>query len=540
MLESIDKKVISPLLTKKLLTKNFSMPSVKEITSLMDNPSPDDSALISRAYEVAEKAHEGHTRYSGEPFFTHVFETAKNLAEFGMGPKTIAAGLLHDSIEDTSLTAEDIEREFGKEVLGLVEGVTKLGTLKYRGLKRHTESLRKLFVAIAQDIRVLIIKLADRLHNMKTLEHVPEHKQRRIAEETLEIYAPLAYRLGMRRLNRELEDLAFPYVHPDEYEQVKKLLKHKSVETEEHLEKVYKSIKKALAKEGMRDVYTDHRLKGYYSLWRKLQRKGMDIDKVYDISAIRVVVPSVSDCYKALGVIHATWRPLPGRIKDYIAFPKPNGYQGLHTTIFMGDGGITEIQIRTEKMHREAEYGIASHFFYKHGTDRKAPASSLARIAQFVPYLGWWSTGGKKTGASSTSLPTSARPDLRAPEWVRDLVEAQAEVTEPEEFLENLKEDFFEHRVFVFTPKGDVVDLPIDSSPIDFAYAIHSEIGEHVSGAKVNGKLVAFDTKLQNGDIVEISKKTSSRPTAKWLEVAKTNLARRKIRGALAREAKAK
>jgi guanosine-3',5'-bis(diphosphate) 3'-pyrophosphohydrolase len=513
------------------------MPSVKELTDLIDNPSPDDVTFITRAYEVAEKAHEGHVRYSGEPFFIHVFETAKNLAELGMGPKTIAAGLLHDSIEDTTLTAEDIERDFGDEVLRLVEGVTKLGTLKYRGLKRHTESLRKLFVAIAEDIRVLIVKLCDRLHNMQTLSHVPEHKRRRIAEETLEIYAPLAYRLGMRRLNRELEDLAFPYVYPAEYERVKKLMKQKRVETEEHLEKVYKSIKKALAKEGMVNVTTDYRLKGFYSLWRKLERKGMDIEKVYDISAIRVIVPSVSDCYKALGVIHSNWRPLPGRIKDYIAFPKPNGYQGLHTTIFMGDGGVTEVQIRTPKMHREAEFGIASHFIYKSGMEKKGmPASSLSRIAQFVPYFGWLRRSNKDRVVAAEIDTAANEQRLNVPAWVRELAAAQEELAEPEEFLSNLKGDFFEQRVFVFSPKGDVVDLPIDSSPIDFAYAIHSKIGEHVNGAKVNGKLVSFDTKLQNGDIVEIITKAGSYPKAKWLEVAKTNLARRKIRHALAKD----
>jgi GTP pyrophosphokinase len=507
------------------------MPSVKEITSSMNSPSKEDIALITKAYNFSENAHKGYKRYSGEPFFTHVFTVAKELAQLGMGPKTIAAGLLHDVIEDTGASAETIKKEFGEEIFCLVEGVTKLGKLKYRGLKRHTESLRKLFVAIAQDIRVLIIRLADRLHNMKTLRYVPKHKQKRIAEETLEIYAPLAYRLGMRMLNRELEDLAFPYVYPKEYERVRQLLKRKSKENLRHLEKVHKSLKKVLAKEGMAGVKTDYRIKSLYSLYCKLVKKGMDTEKVYDISALRVIVSSVSDCYKVLGIIHSIWRPLPGRIKDYIAFPKPNGYQSLHTTIFTGDGGIVEIQIRTEKMHREAEYGIASHFGYKQGMSRTALLSHLMWIGQFVPYFNWF-TGAKDSPPKESAK--NVKKGAVAPEWIRQLAEAQAEVTEPKEFLENLKADFFEYRVFVFTPKGDVVDLPLDSSPIDFAYAIHSDIGDHIAGVKVNGKLVSLETKLKNGDIVEILTKPSCHPTRKWLALVKTGMAKRKIRSALA------
>lgn len=510
------------------------MASVKEITSLMSSPSKEDVALITKAYAFAEKAHEGLKRYSGEPFFVHVFATGKKLAEFGMGAKTIAAGLLHDVVEDTQATREDLEREFGAEILSLVEGVTKLGKLKYRGLKRHTESLRKLFVAIAQDIRVLIIKLTDRLHNMQTLQYVPAHKQRRIAEETLEIYAPLAYRLGMRTLNRELEDLAFAYVHPKEYAEVRDLLKEKSRETEQHLEKIHKSLRKALAKEGIRGVKTESRVKGLYSLYKKLLRKNMDMGKIYDISALRVVVPTLADCYKALGVIHSMWRPLPGRIKDYIAFEKPNGYQSIHTTIFTGDGGIVEIQIRSEHMHREAEYGIASHLGYKEGEPKENAGksvitSNLMWIASLLSYRSWFQD-------AKEDKPTNTSQGVPIPAWITQLAESQGDIMDPQEFLEGLRADFFEHRIFVFTPKGDVVDLPLNSSPVDFAYAIHSDIGDHIAGAKVNGKLVALDTKLKNGDILDIQTKPSSRPSTKWLEFAKTEMAKRKIRAALIRQ----
>jgi len=497
----------------------------------MAAPTKEETALITKAYVFAEKAHEGLKRYSGEPFFIHVFATAKKLAEFGMGAKAIAAGLLHDVIEDTKATREEVESEFGEEILSLVDGVTKLGKLKYRGLKRHTESLRKLFVAIAKDIRVLIIKLTDRLHNMQTLQHVPLHKQRRIAEETLEVYAPLAYRLGMRTLNRELEDLAFPYVYPKEYKQVQELLRaqQQSKETQHHLEKVRKSLQKELAKEGMRNVKTESRIKGLYSLYKKLLRKNMDMENIHDISALRVVVPTVADCYKALGVIHGMWRPLPGRIKDYIAFPKPNGYQSIHTTIFTGDGGIVEIQIRSEQMHREAEYGIASHLSYKEGEGnggKNVITSNLVWIASLLSYRSWFQS-------AKEDKPTDTSQGATIPPWLTDLAEAHGDTMEPQEFLEGLRADFFEHRIFVFTPKGDVVDLPLNSSPIDFAYAIHSDIGDHVAGAKVNGKLIALDTKLKNGDIVEIQTKNSSHPTTKWLEFAKTEMAKRKIRTAL-------
>lgn len=495
------------------------MTNVKEITDLMDSPSTEDIELINKAYSFAEKAHAGFKRNNGDPYFFHVFETAKNLATLKKGAVTVAAGLLHDSMEDAGITAEQIEKEFGKEILFLVEGVTKLGKLKYRGATRHSESLRKLFVAMSQDIRVIIIKLADRLHNMRTLEHVPKHKQLRIAEESLEIYAPIAYRLGIRKLNRELEDLSFSYVYPKEYTELKKLTAQRHKKDLQHLEKFNKSFKKALATADIIDIHTDFRIKGLYSLHKKLQRKENDIEKVYDISALRVIVPTVDDCYRVLGRIHSIWRPLPGRIKDYIAFPKPNGYRSIHTTIFTGDGGIIEIQIKTEEMHKEAEYGIASHLSYK-DRSQKVMNQTLAWIKHLLP-----------------EEERKLNPDLNkfkdTPNWIKELAEYQEENNDQDDFIQNLKTDFFEERIFVFTPKGDVIDLPIDSTPVDFAYSIHSDIGNHMFGVKINGKFLSLDTKLRNGDIVEVQTKPGNHPSIKWLKFAKTTLAQKHIRIAL-------
>src|SRR3989344_4926916 len=316
------------------------MPNAHDLLEIVKSPSVADSALIAKTYNFAEKAHENQKRISGEPYFVHLFETAKILAELGMGAITVSAGLLHDSIEDVNIKPGEIEKEFGPDVRFLVEGVTKLGKLHYSGAERYTESLRKLLVAVSKDVRVLIIKLADRLHNMQTLETLPKEKRDRIALETLEIYAPLAYRLGIRKINRELEDLAFPLVSPKEHEQAKKLLKQNPRESIKHLENFHKAVKRNLAADGITNVQTGYRIKGLYSLYRKLKRKEWDIDTVYDIAALRIIVPSVTDCYKVLGSIHGMWRPLPGRIKDYVALPKPTNYRGIHTTIFTGDGGI--------------------------------------------------------------------------------------------------------------------------------------------------------------------------------------------------------
>jgi len=473
------------------------MTDVEDIFKLMDEhvPSEKEKALIKKAYDFAEKVHDGQLRASGDPYFTHVFETAKNLARFGMTGETIAAGLLHDTIEDTGVSEATIEKEFGKEILFLVNGVTKLGKLKYRGRERHVESLRKFFIAVAQDFRVLMIKLSDRLHNLHTLEHIPEEKQKRVALEALEVYAPLAYRLGIGKLKGELEDAAFPYVYPKEYAEVQDILKSRAKATEHHLETVLTELERELKKQKIRIIKLSARMKHTYSLWKKLKRYDMDIDKIYDIVALRVIVPTIEDCYQVLGIIHSIWKPLPNRIKDYIALPKLNGYQSLHTTIFTGDGGIAEIQIRTPEMHGQAEYGIASHFAYKETAEKKKKSESKHKFV-----------------------------------WIDQFKELQKNADKADKFLENLKMDFFTDRIFVFTPEGDVIDLPHDSTPIDFAYSVHSEIGNHAASAKINGKMVPLSTKLQDSDIVEITTKKDAHPSSKWTSYAKTTIAKKHIK----------
>jgi guanosine-3',5'-bis(diphosphate) 3'-pyrophosphohydrolase len=491
------------------------MNDLRDIIALVSNPTAKDIALLESAYNFSKTAHEGHLRKNNEPYFNHLFATAKNIAELGMGATTIAAGFLHDVIEDTIVTPEEIRKEFGNEILFLVEGVTKLGKIRYRGAERYNESLRKLFVAMSQDIRVLIIKLCDRLHNMQTLEHVPKEKQLRIAKETLEIYAPIANRLGIKKLQRELEDLSFPYVYPEDYQKVKKIMRLKKEQIENHLDKFQKSLKKELAKNGFTDFKMDYRVKSIYSLYKKLKKYKWDTEAIYDISALRITVREISDCYKVLGIVHSQWRPLPARIKDYIASPKLNGYRSLHTTIFTGDGGIIEVQIRTEEMHNEAEFGIASHLSYKDGT-KIGLNPNLNWIRSILPM-------NKKEGIEQRS--TSRNQDV--PTWIKELVEYQSEAGE--DFIDGIKKDFFEERIFVFTPMGDVIDLPKDSSIIDFAYAIHTDVGNRMSGAKVNGKFVTITTTLKNGDRVEIETKKNSKPSQKWIEFCKTNMARRHI-----------
>lgn len=505
---------------------------LSDILSALASKDAKDVALVSKAYEFAQKVHETQTRYSGEPYFSHVAEVGYSIATLGMDSSTVAAGLLHDSMEDAGVSAAAIEHEFGPEVVFLVRGVTKLGALRYRGLERHTESLRRLFAATARDIRVLIIKLMDRLHNAKTLDHVPETKRERIGLETLEVYAPIADRLGMSVVKTELEDAAFPHVYPAEYKRVQDLLKERKNETEERLEKAERDLKKELAEAGIRTFRTEARMKGEYSLFRKLERKDWDISNVYDILALRLVVPTISDCYTALGVAHKHWRPVPGKIKDYIAFPKPNGYQSIHTTVYTGDGGALEIQIRTETMHREAQIGIASHLTYKEGQgfgNGGGKGGSLEWIRQFIPSI---SVPGFRRRPQTEQEPAKKDSDERnAPAWVKDLAKAH---DGSEDYMESLRSDFFSHRVFVFTPKNDVIDLPLGATPIDFAYAIHTEVANRMAGAKVNGKMVALDSTLRNGDMVEIITKPSAKPSRKWLDIAKTTMAKKMIRSALA------
>ncbi len=470
----------------------------KEIIALMKNPSVEDKKLIIKAFAFAEEAHQGQKRFSGEPYIIHPFNTALNLAEMQADAQTIAAGLLHDTLEDTKITHAELEKEFGPAIAFLVDGVTKLGTIKYQGAERHVESLRKFFVAMAEDIRVILIRLADRLHNIRTLEHVPQEKQKRIALETLEIYAPLANRLGIWKIKGALEDASFPYVFPEEYKKVVALRKTKGKESVKKLEKIYRQLSTELAKSGIKNVTIDYRLKYLYSLYMKLKRKNMDIDEIYDLSALRVVVETIPECYQVLGLIHNLWRPVPGKLKDYIANPKPNGYQSIHTAIFTGDGQVVEIQIRTKQMQFEAEFGVASHIAYDE-------------------------TGKPKTGGKLT----------KNLEWIEELIEWQKSVNESEEFLHILKTDFFQNRIFVFTPKGDVIELPAGATALDFAYAIHSNIGDHASAARVDKKFTSLDQTLKNGQMVEIEVKKTNKPTSKWLEFARTNNARKHIRNYL-------
>lgn len=470
---------------------------IKEIFNLAGELKPQEKKLIEEAYIFAEKAHEGQKRMSGEPYFVHVFETAKNLARFGMDTKTITAGLLHDSIEDIPILKEEVCKKFGKDICFLVEGVTKLGKLKYRGYERHVESLRKFFMAMSNDLRVVIIKFADRLHNLRTLEFLPEEKAKRIAIESIEVYAQLANRLGMGKLKGELEDAAFPYAYPKEYAEISKIMDEKKGQYRKHLEEVNGELKKELRKNKINIVEIDYRIKHKYSLWRKLQKYNMDIDKIYDIVALRVVVKTVEECYRVLGMIHSIWKPLPERIKDYIALPKPNGYQSLHTTIFTGSGGFAEIQIKTADMHAESAYGVAAHFAYKEH-------------------------GSKKIKKDTSKF-----------QWLEELKNLKNVESNPKKFVEHLKMDFFNDRIFIFTPEGDVVDLPEDSSPIDFAYAIHSEVGNHASSVKVNGKIAPLSSKLKNCDVVEITTNKNSNPTSKWLDYVKTSAAKKHIRSYL-------
>lgn len=450
-----------------------------------------EKALIEKAYHYAEKAHEKQSRNSGEPYFYHAVEVAKNCASLGADAITITGALLHDTLEDTDTTEDQLREIFTEEVLFLVEGVTKLGTLKYQGVERHVESMRKFFIALAEDVRVLIIKLADRLHNIQTLEHVRPDKQKRIAIETIEVYAPLAGRLGMGKLKGLLENYAFPFAYPEEYKSTKALMDEVIPEATKVVTTIKKEVEEILQSFSI-NALVEARAKHIYSLYRKLLKYNMEKEKIHDIVALRIMVESVADCYQTLGLMHMAWKPVPGRIKDWIAVPKPNGYKSLHTTV-MTPGGVVEIQIRTNEMHTDAELGIASHLVYKEITS----GDGLSQKQQHT--------------------------------WLSQLKELSSLVKSVDDMNE-LKLDFFNHRIFVFTPKGDVVDLPEDASPIDFAYAIHSDIGNSVSAVKVNRKMASIDTVLRNGDIVEILTSKNARPSSKWLEHAKTSFARKKIR----------
>ncbi|QQG44970.1 MAG: bifunctional (p)ppGpp synthetase/guanosine-3',5'-bis(diphosphate) 3'-pyrophosphohydrolase [Candidatus Sungiibacteriota bacterium] len=457
---------------------------------------------VKKAYELAYQAHQGQTRKSGEPYITHPLVVALYLAELKLDTTTIVAALLHDVCEDTTCSKEVIRKSFGEDVAFLVEGVTKLDKIRYKGTERSAESLRKMFLAVAEDIRVVLIKLLDRLHNVETLNSMAPEKQRRIALETMEIYAPLAYRLGIKELSGKLEDLAFPYVYPKEYEWLMKATKEKYEDWDNYVRGVKPKLAGVLIEEHISFLDIHARAKHYYSLYKKLLKNDMDINKITDIVALRVIVPTVEDCYSTLGVVHKTWRPVPGKIKDYIAMPKPNGYRSLHTTVFGPEERPIEIQMRTPEMHEEAEHGIAAHWAYSE-FKRKNPAAYAKEQASFM--------------------------NQRQFSWIRQLKEWQKEFEKPDEFLESLKIDFFKNRIFVLTPKGDVLDLPEGSTPIDFAYHVHTDVGNTAAGAKVNGKMVALDYVLKNRDVVEILTQKNKRPSSDWLGFIKSPQARKRI-----------
>ena len=467
---------------------------LKYVTNNLPATSGYDLGLIERAALFAEQAHEGQVRASGESYFTgHCIPVAMHIIDLGMDTTLICAALLHDTIEDTDVTKEDITTEFGAEIAELVEGVSKLGKVKYRGNDRHVESLRKFFVSIAQDVRVVILKLADRWHNLETLEYLPSEKQQRIALESIMIHDPLASRLGMGKLVTTINDLAFPYAYPVEYQRTRKLMDAKLKKANDTIKKMYRGMLIELSKALGYTPKIDMRVKGTYSLYKKLQRKNWNEDEIYDLVALRVINNTVSDCYSSLGAVHSHWRPVPGRVKDYIAVPKPNGYQSLHTAVFSGDGPIVEVQIRTHEMHEFNEYGVASHHSYKNTATQKGIY--------------------KETFA-----------------WIEQLREFQNAELSPSEYLKRLKTDFFQDRIFVFTPKGDVIDLPFGATILDFAYAVHTQIGEHASGGKINGKYMALKTPLNSEDIVTIVTNTKARPSDKWLEMCITSSAQTRIR----------
>ena len=456
-------------------------------------------ALIEKAFQFAEKAHAGQKRLSDEDYIIHPLHVAYFLAGLELDPVTISAGLLHDVLEDTSVTVKELKKEFGEDITFLVEGVTKLRKIgdmankKENANRGHFSSLKKMFFATAEDVRVILIKLADKYHNMETLKFMSKTDQKRIATETLEIYAPIAARLGMGKLKGQLEDLAFPYVYPREYFWLLKKVKEKYANRLDYIERAKLIIKKHLkdAEVGIVDLHS--RAKHYYSLYEKLGRKDMDLEKIHDLIAVRVIVPDIRSCYEALGVIHKHYRPLPGLIKDYIALPKPNGYQSLHTTIFCEKGRIVEIQIRTEHMHDYAENGIAAHWAYGESGKTKSITANTQEV-------GWVSQLKKFLEDSKTG-----------------------------EGLANLKIDFFKNRIFALTPKGDVKDLPEGATPIDFAYSIHTDLGHSTKGAKVNGKIVPLNYGLKNGDVVEVIKGKEKKPSFDWLKIAKTAFARKSI-----------
>lgn len=461
-----------------------------------------DFDKLKRAYELTQSAHDGQQRKSGEPFIVHPVEVAEILAELELDSTAIIAGLLHDTIEDTTCTRKQLEEEFGTDVAALVDGVTKLGQINYTTKEeQQAENLRKMFLAMAKDIRVIMIKLADRLHNMRTLSYMPSSKQVDKARESLEIYAPLAHRLGISKIEWELEDISLKYIDPDGYNELVENIAQKRKEREGFLNGIKERLREKINELDI-SYHIEGRPKHFYSIYRKMKRQNKSIDQIYDIFAVRIIVESVKNCYSVLGLVHDIFKPIPGRFKDYVAMPKPNMYQSLHTTLMSRQGMPFEVQIRTWEMHRVAEFGIAAHWRYKEG------------------------------GGAPTDLDNKLA-------WLRQLLEWQKEMSDANEFMETLKIDLFTDEVFVFTPKGEVIDLPLGSTPVDFAYSIHSAVGNKMIGAKVNNRIVPLGYELKNGDIVEILTSSSSRgPSRDWLKIVKSSQARNKINQWFKRERK--
>jgi GTP pyrophosphokinase len=480
-------------LRQQIATTALTLTKFRELMKRIEENRPqDDLSIVKKAYDYSLKYHEGQTRASGEPYLVHPLEVALVLAEMKMDPVAIAAGLLHDSVEDTSVTMVDIRKEFGEQVAHIVEGVTKISKIDFATREeQQAENLRKMMLAMVDDIRVVLIKLADRLHNMRTLEHLQPDRQRKIAEETLEIYAPIAHRLGMGKIRGELEDLGFLFLDPAGYAQVEKAVNARRKQGEAFLAKMQVIINDKLKEAGIQ-AKVESRMKRLFSIHKKLQRQHISVDQVYDLFAMRVITRSLQDCYAVLGIIHNIWRPVPGRIKDFIAMPRPNFYQSLHTSVITEDGTPFEIQIRTEEMHKMAEEGIAAHWKYKDG-------------------------------------PVSAQDEQRLA-WLRQVVEWQRDVSDPNEFLTALKVDLYPEEVYTFTPKGKVVVLPREATPIDFAYTIHTEVGHTCVGAKVNGRMVPLRHKLHSGDIVEIITQAGHKPSRDWLGLVKSSRSRNKIK----------
>ena len=467
------------------------------IQKIKENCTNVDLNVVNKAFNLAFEAHKEQKRESGEPYIIHPIDVATILAELGMDTSTIVAGLLHDVIEDTDYTYEDIKNIFNEEIANLVSGVTKITKMEYKSKEeQQADNFRKMLLAMANDIRVIIIKLADRLHNMRTLKYMPKEKQKRISKETLDIYAPLAHRLGISKVKWELEDLCFRYLHEEEYYDLVNQIAEKRVERETYIAKIIEDLYGKLEDAGI-DSDIDGRPKHFYSIYRKMVTKNKSIEQIFDLTAIRILVNSVKDCYEVLGIVHTIYKPIPGRFKDYIAMPKPNMYQSLHTTVIGPQGKTFEIQIRTFEMHKTAEYGIAAHWKYKEGDTSDTKGKSFEN--KLV--------------------------------WLRDMLEWQKETSDAEEFMEGFKINLFTDEIFLFTPKGVVIDLPNGATPIDFAYRIHTDIGNKCIGAKVNGKIVPLDYKLKTGQIVEILTSNSSKgPNMDWLSIAKSNQAKSKIK----------